>query len=89
MTSAPDIRLPHRNPVTTLEDLAKLDHDEVVEGYSDGTENFPCGPNRSRSYWHGWRNGMVDCGHAEKDDAQADLARAWVEAMGPHRGTVH
>jgi hypothetical protein len=68
-----------RIKVTTLPDLAGLDNAEVVEGYLDGADNSPApGGNRSRSYWHGWRNGMVDGGHAAKDDAQAELARVVV-----------
>lgn len=69
-----------REPVRTLEDLATLDKAEVEAGYADGFmgEGEP-GDNRSRSYWHGWRNGAVDGGFREKDEAQAELAHAFVE----------
>jgi hypothetical protein len=30
------------------------------------------------SYWHGWRNGMVDGGHRPKDAAQAALAHDYL-----------
>lgn len=67
-------------PVETLEDLATLDMDEVREGYADGFNGWPePGNNRSRSYWHGWRNGAVDGGHREKDAAQSALANAYSE----------
>lgn len=50
-------------PITTIADLDTLDSDEIVEGYRDGRSGEPePGNNRSRSYWHGWRNGMVDGG---------------------------
>jgi hypothetical protein len=65
-----------REPVTTLGDLDTMDWEEVCEGYCDGRKNeLEPGDNRSRSYWHGWRNGMVDGGHRPKDAAQAELAR--------------
>jgi hypothetical protein len=66
-------------PVADLDDLETLDSDEVVEGYHDGRagEPEPKG-NRSRSYWHGWRNGAMDGGHIEQDAASAELARAYV-----------
>lgn len=68
-----------REPVTTLEDLESLERDEVMEGYRDGIAGEPApGGNRSRSYWHGWRNGMVDGGHMPKDAAQAALAKAYL-----------
>jgi hypothetical protein len=68
-----------RTPVTTLADLDALDETEITEGYRDGLRNDPePGDNRSRSYWHGWRNGMVDAGHRKGDRAQSELAQEWV-----------
>lgn len=62
-------------PVRTLADLNSLDQAEVLSGYEDGRRGDPApGHNRSRSYWHGWRNGAVDAGHREKDDHQQALA---------------
>lgn len=63
-----------RVPVTTIEDLDTLMGEEIVEGYMDGLEDLPCGDNRSRSYWHGWRNGRMDGGHVTADAAQQLLA---------------
>lgn len=61
---------PYGEPVSTFADLETLDPDEIVEGYRDGRENEPEPTgNRSRAYWHGWRNGQVDGGHAQPDDA--------------------
>jgi len=70
-----------RTPVRTLDDLATLDDVEVVEGYHDGREGFPCGENRSRSYWHGHRNGRADAGLTPLDDAMRELAHVYVEAV--------
>ncbi|MGC5798861.1 hypothetical protein [Sphingomonas sp. NFX23] len=67
----------HGAPVTTIAELDTLDSDEMLEGYRDGRAGeLEPGGNRSRSYWHGWRNGTVDGGHQSKDDAQAALAAA-------------
>jgi len=64
-----------RRPVLLASDLERLDSDEVIEGYNDGHEGFPCSGNRSRSYWHGWQNGMVDSGRMEKNVFMSLLAR--------------
>lgn len=69
-----------RTKVETLEDLASLDDDEVIDGYRDGLEGLPCGDNRSRSYWHGWRNARVDSGLEKPDDAQQRLAAEVIAA---------
>lgn len=69
-----------RRPVATRADLETLDSGDIVEGYLDGLNNEPCGDNRSRSFWHGWRNGMVDGKHAEGDYEQACLAQDLVQS---------
>lgn len=68
-----------RIPVKTLVVLNQLDSDEIYAGYQSGRrgDDEP-GHNRSFSFWHGWRNGLVDGGYAEKDDAQMLLAKAVV-----------
>ena len=66
-------------PVYTIADLETLDETEILEGYWDGRKNEPePGNNRSRSYWHGWRNGMLDGGFRDKDAAQASLAHEYL-----------
>ena len=75
------ITTPTSEPVRTLEVLNTLDQSEIVEGYRDGLAGEPTpGGNRSLSYWHGWRNGMVDSGRMQKDIAMAELARAVVRS---------
>lgn len=67
-----------RIPVVTVEDLDTLDHAEVLEGYADGREGFPCGENRSRSYWHGWKNGMIDTRRMDPTVETQLLARSYL-----------
>ena len=63
--------------VSTMYELDTLDSDEVIEGYFDGRKNEPEPQgNRSKSYWHGWRNGMIDGGHMKSDAASKALAAA-------------
>lgn len=69
----------NRAPLTRVDELDAIDESETLEGYFDGFKNEPCGNNRSRSYWHGWKNGMVDGGHAKLDSAQATLAHNYVQ----------
>lgn len=72
-----------RTPVSTLAELNTLNSDEIVEGYRDGIRGEPePGNNRSKSYWHGWRNGRVDGKHAESDWAQQALAKEYVDGQG-------
>ena len=72
-------------PVETVEDLNSLDDDEMLAGYrhglSDGAEP---GSDKSRSFWHGWRNGAVDSKRKEIDGHQMRLAEA---IYGPSRRT--
>lgn len=68
-----------RKAISCVADLADLDDAEILEGYADGRRNEATpGGNRSLSYWHGWRNGRVDGGHAENDAAQLKLCRDYV-----------
>jgi hypothetical protein len=68
--------MPEFRPVTTVADFVSLDDGDVLEGYLDGFHDGPV-PNssHSRSYWHGWRNGMVDSEREIADWAQEALAR--------------
>ncbi len=70
--------------LTTKADLELLDDAEMVAGYLAGFKNYDePGSDKSRSFWHGWRNGMVDGKHAQMDDAQWVLVR---ELVGKYRG---
>ena len=61
--------------VASIADFRTLDESEVLLGYLDGFDGLPCpGNSQSRSFVHGWRNGMADAGHARPDHAQMMLA---------------
>lgn len=74
-------------PVRTMAELGLLDSDEIVEGYRAGLDapfgTPEPGSDKSRSYWHGWRNARVDRGFAAHDGAQRQLAREYV---GTYKG---
>jgi hypothetical protein len=78
-----------RGPVITVDELDLLDADEMRQGYTDGRAGDPePGDNRSKAYWHGWRNGAVDGGHRETDAAGRALARAYLDRER-HRRHLH
>jgi len=81
---------PYGEPVSTLAELEALDSDEMVMGYLDGFggEPEPMG-NRSKSYWHGWRNGARDRGVLPHDAASAKLAHEVVSSRRSPRPVPH
>jgi hypothetical protein len=63
--------------VSTTADLANLDGDEILAGYLAGYKGEPePGSDKSRSFWHGWRNGMADAGRVKIDAEQRALVAA-------------
>lgn len=70
-------------PVATLLDLEVLNDAEVLSGYLYGVHgnHEPPANTFTRSWWHGFRNGAVDGGHAIKDAAQAALAHQYATAQ--------
>ena len=72
-------------PISTLEDLNLQDTDELLAGYHAGLENLAePGSDKSRAYWHGWRNGRTDRGVTPVDTSQAELARRFVLRQRAH-----
>lgn len=71
--------------VATKADLETLDERDMIAGYlaGSGGDTSEPGSDKSRGYWHGWRNAMVDRGHAQIDNEQCQLAR---EVVGTYRG---
>jgi len=68
-------------PVVTIEDFDTINNDECLEGYLYGRsdkawEPLPCINNFSRSFYHGYLNGMVDTGKLKLSDEQKELAKA-------------
>ena len=48
-------------PLSSVRDLDVLDEADCVAGYLAGLDDAPePGSDKSKSYWHGWRNGMMD-----------------------------
>jgi hypothetical protein len=69
--------------VTTIADFRQLDDGEILEGYFDGFHGSAApGSDRSRSFWHGWRNGRVDAGLAEPDFAHQALEQEFLQLSG-------
>lgn len=65
-------------PVETVVDFRTLDEGDILCGYVDGLGGTRCSPSDvSRSYWHGWRNGLVDGGFVEPDISHRRLADAF------------
>ena len=65
--------------VTTVDDLLSLDQAEMVEGHLSAERGDPePGPNRGRSFWHGWRTRMMDLGQIEIDDDHRALVREYI-----------
>jgi hypothetical protein len=61
-------------PVENIADFRSLDEGEILCGYLDGMNGSPCTLSEvSRSYWHGWRNGLVDGGFTLRDISQLRL----------------
>lgn len=66
-------------PVRTLAELDTLDEEQMMEGYLEARPGDPePGPNRGKSYWHGWRNRMMDYGEIPHDDASWQLVGEYV-----------
>jgi hypothetical protein len=66
-------------PVRTMADLKSLDKDQILEGYLSAERGDPePGPNRGRSFWHGWKNRMIDLGELPGDEASRSLAAEYV-----------
>jgi hypothetical protein len=78
--------MPEFAPVETIADFRQLDDGETLEGYFDGFHgSAEPGSDRSRSFWHGWRNGRVDAGLTEPDNAQQALEQEFRLIAGTPR----
>jgi hypothetical protein len=76
-------------PVRTCADLETLDKDQIVQGYLSAERGDPePGENRGRSFWHGWRNRMIDLGELPKDDAAMQLAKEVLADMRAERSSI-
>jgi len=72
--------MPEYAPIVSVEDLDKVNNDECVEGYLYGRSEKACrellSPHScSKSFYHGYLNGMVDTGKLSLSPAQKELAQ--------------
>lgn len=68
-------------PVETVADLSCLDDDEIVAGYCGGLScSDEPGSDKSRGYWHGWRNAQIDRGRMPPDVHSQRLVREYLGA---------
>ncbi|HDR9497075.1 TPA: hypothetical protein QDC06_000262 [Burkholderia cepacia] len=59
--------------------------DDVLAGYRSGYAGDPePGSDKSRSFFHGWRNGRVDGGHQPIDSAQQEFAKSFIQKQRSH-----
>lgn len=63
-------------PVRSVIKLDMLDDEEILKGYLAAySDKHIEEVNVSESFWHGYRNGLVDSGKSKLDQAQKDLVR--------------
>jgi hypothetical protein len=64
-----------------ISDLSELNDDECLTGYRAGLGFIAVDyTQKSRSYWHGYRNGQVDRGLEPMSQEQSAFARKFVGA---------
>ncbi|MBI0537769.1 hypothetical protein D9599_19610 [Roseomonas sp. KE2513] len=65
--------------VRSVTDFRSLDEAEILIGYMDGMAGLVGEKDMTMSYWHGWRNGAVDAGFIEPDQAQLQLEQEFAK----------
>ncbi|WP_238512800.1 hypothetical protein [Pandoraea apista] len=72
-------------PLSSVRELDVLDEGDCVAGYLAGLDGAPePGSDKSKSYWHGWRNGMMDKGRLPIDEPARNLAHEFVRRQRAH-----
>lgn len=72
-------------PLSSVRELYVLDEDDCMAGYLAGLDGSPePGSDKSKSYWHGWRNGMMDKGRLPIDEPARNLAAEFVRRQRAH-----
>lgn len=72
-------------PLSSLNDLGALDVEDCVAGYRAGWDGAPePGSDKSKSYWHGWRNAMMDKGKLPLDESARNLAAEYTRMQRAH-----
>ena len=63
------------SPIINVEDFNNINTDEAVSGYMLGIKGKSFEKNKSRSYYHGYLNGLNDGGFRKMDENQKKLVR--------------
>lgn len=72
-------------PLSSKEELDSIDGEECVAGYWSGRNGDPePGSDKSRSFWHGWKNGSMDFGFLKPDIHSQSLAESVVRSWRAH-----
>ena len=72
-------------PLSSACELDVLDDSDCVAGYMAGLDGAPePGSDKSKSYWHGWRNGIMDKGRLPIDESARNLAHEVVRRQRAH-----
>jgi hypothetical protein len=69
--------------VKSIADYRSLDEADILIGYMDGVAGVVGAKDMTRSYWHGWRNGTVDAGFIEPDEAQLQIEAEFATLAEP------
>lgn len=78
------------NYIEPITDPANLNEDECLAGYRAGFGFIPIDyTQKSASYWHGYRNAMVDTRQEPSTPEQAEFARKCIEGGYINFGTRH
>jgi hypothetical protein len=72
-------------PISSANELDLVDDAECLDGYLAGLKGTPePGSDKSKSFWHGWRNGMIDKGRLPSDYAAQRLATEVIRRQRAH-----
>ncbi len=66
--------MPGCRPISSIAEFETLDESDLLLGYIAGFDGVSPDEGWSRSFLHGWRNGSLDSGRREADNADALLA---------------
>lgn len=64
-----------------MKELDKMDDQEILRGYQQARAGYVLGGHESKSFVHGWRNGVVDSGACQPDTDQMDTARNYLKQL--------
>lgn len=62
-------------PVASVAEFEALDESDLLLGYSAGFDGIEFQQDWARGFIHGWRNGMLDSGRRQPDQADFQLSQ--------------